>query len=134
MWNKGFTLLEVIIATVILTVGVVALMWAFSAGMFATTDVENVDLALNIAQAKMEYVFNDLKNTDLESLNVSNYESANSGADTVFTDFTLTVDLTDQNHPHQDLFKVDVTVTWDVRGDADSTSITLSTLVADLDL
>lgn len=52
--HKGFTLLEIIIATVLLTIGVIALSQAFSTGMLASTDTENVDLALNIAQAKME--------------------------------------------------------------------------------
>ena len=133
MSKNGFTFLEILIATIILTVGVIALLWAFNAGLFATTDVENVNLALNIAQAKMEYIFDDLKNMDLESLNIKNYEDDNSGTDSDFPDFTVTVDLTDQNHPRQDLFQVDVSVGWDVKGGTGNTSITLSTLIADLD-
>jgi len=140
--TQGFTLLEVLIAIVVLTVGVIALVWAFSSGMFASTDVEKSGLALNIAQAKMEYVFHDLKNTDMESMNVTDYEDANTGADATFTDYTVTVDLTDQTHPHKELMQVDVTVSWPIKGaqatppakgDVDA-SLTLTTLVADLDL
>lgn len=117
MEKRGFTLLEVLIAVVILTVGIAALTWAFSAGMFATTDVENVDLALNIAQAKME----EIKNTAFASI-------ADSGptADPDFSDFNVTVDAATGNDPMQ----VDVTVSWNVKGG--STSIVLTTLVADL--
>ena len=54
--NKGMTLLEVLIATVIFTVGVVAILSAFQTGMFASAEVENVDLALNLAQERMESI------------------------------------------------------------------------------
>ena len=131
MKKNGFTLLEVLIATVILTVGVIAIVWAFSTGLFvSSTDVEGVDLALNIAQAKMEDIYDDLKNTDLESLTVTPYENANSGVDADFSDFDLTLNLTDQNHPNKDLFRVDVTVTWNVKGG--QASLTLTTLIADV--
>lgn len=131
MKKNGFTLLEVLIATVILTVGVIAIVWAFSTGLFvSSTDVEGVDLALNIAQARMEYIYDDLKNTDLESLTVTPYENANSGVDADFSDFDLTLNLTDQNHPNKDLFRVDVTVTWNVKGG--QASLTLTTLIADV--
>ena len=62
--KNGFTLLEVLLATIIVVVGVTAITGAFSSGIFATTDVENVDLALNIAQAEME----NIKNTDFDDL------------------------------------------------------------------
>lgn len=128
--EKGFTLLEVLITLIILTVGIIALVWAFSTGIYAASDVENVDLALNIAQAKIEYIFQNLKGTDITTLNMETYESDNSGADSDFSDFTVSVNLTDQNHPNQDQLKVDVTVAWDTKGG--QASVTLSTLVTDL--
>ena len=54
--KAGFTLVEAMIAAVILTVGVIAIIWALNAGIFAVSDAENVKLALNLAQAKMEEV------------------------------------------------------------------------------
>jgi len=113
--NNGFTLLEVLIAIIILTVGVVAVIWAFSSGMYAATDIENVDLALNIAQAKME----EIKNTPFASL-------IDSGPidDTNFSRFSTTVNVAEGQNPMQ----VDVTVAWPVKGG--STNITLTTLVA----
>ena len=114
--DKGFTLLEVLIATIIFTVGVIAIMWAFSSGMFASSDVENVDLALNIAQAKME----EIKNTAFGSL-------ADSGptADANFPRFSTTVNVAEGQNPMQ----VDVTVAWNVKGG--QTNIALTTLVTD---
>lgn len=117
---KGFTLLEVLIATVILTVGTVAIIWAFNAGLYATTDIENVDLALNIAQANMETVknqnFADI-DTDAEiSALVSNHG---------FSNFTVSGDVAEGQNPMQ----VDVTVAWPVKGG--QTSLTLTTLAAD---
>ncbi|MDD5449472.1 MAG: prepilin-type N-terminal cleavage/methylation domain-containing protein [Candidatus Omnitrophica bacterium] len=113
---KGFTLLEVLIAAVVLTAGVVAIMWAFNTGLYATTDVENVDLALNIAQAKME----EIKNSAFADL-------ADSGptADPDFPRFLTTVNVAEGQNPMQ----VDVTVNWDAKGG--QTGFTLSTLIAD---
>ena len=116
MIRKGFTLLEVLIATVIFTVGVIAIIWALNSGIYATSDIENVDLALNIAQAKME----EVKNTPFASL-------ADSGptADANFSRFSTTVNVAEGQNPEQ----VDVTVNWDVKGG--STGFTLTTLIAD---
>ena len=113
--NNGFTLLEVIIATVILTVGVSAIIMALNSGVFASSDAENVDLALNIAQAKME----EIKNTSFASL-------ADSGptTDANFPRFSTTVNVAEGHNPMQ----VDVTVSWQVKGG--QTNVALSTLVA----
>jgi len=113
---KAFTLLEVMIATIVLTIGVIAITWAFSAGLYATTDVEDVDLALNIAQAKME----DIKNTAFDSL-------ADSGpaADPNFSDFSTTVNVAEGDDPMQ----IDVTVSWNAKGG--TASVVLTTLMAD---
>lgn len=113
--RSGFTLLEILITTVILSAGIVAIAWAFSTGMFAATDIENTDLAINIAQAKME----DVKNTPFGSL-------ADSGPtpDPNFTNFNVAVNVAENTNPMQ----VDVTVTWQVKNQ--DVSITLTTLVA----
>ncbi len=114
--RRGFTLLEVLITLIILTVGVIAISRAISTGIFVSADVENVDLALSIARAKME----EIKNTDFASL-------ADSGptADANFSNFNVTVDVAEGQNPMQ----VDVTAAWNVK--SGQTSMTLTTLVAD---
>lgn len=113
---KGFTLLEILITIIILTVGITAISQAFSTGMLGSTDVENVDLALNIAHAKME----EIKNTAFASL-------ADSGPaqDANFTNFNVSVDVAEGDDPMQ----VDVSVAWNAKGG--QPSITLTTLVTD---
>jgi len=118
---NGFTLLEILITIIVLTLGTIALMQAFSTGLLASTDVENVDLALNIAQANMEMVKDQLfadMDTDAEiAALVSNNE---------FSDFTVTADVDEGQNPMQ----VDVTVTWNVKGG--QTNVVLTTFAADL--
>jgi prepilin-type N-terminal cleavage/methylation domain-containing protein len=114
--RNGFTILEVLIALVAFVTGVVMIAWAISAGIFASTDIEGTDLALNIARANMEII----KDTAYAGL-------ADSGpaADPNFSDFDVTVDVAEGQNPMQ----VDVTVTRDVKGG--QTSLVLTTLVAD---
>lgn len=111
--KKGFTLLEVLITLVILSGGVIAISQAFSTGMLASTDVENVDLALNIAQAKME----DIKNTAFAGLTDSG-----PAADPNFSRFNVTVDVQEGQDPMQ----IVVTAAWNVKGG--QTSVALTTL------
>lgn len=113
--KQGFTLLEVIIAVIILTGGTIAICRAFSSGLLASADAENVDLALNIAQAKMEQI----KNTSFGSL-------ADNGPtpDASFPNFNVTVNVGEGQNPMQ----VGVTVSWNVAGG--QTNVTLTTLVA----
>ena len=48
--SKGFTLLEFMLALIIFSAGVIAIVQAFNAGFLSSEDASNVDLALNIAQ------------------------------------------------------------------------------------
>lgn len=114
MKYKGFTLLEVLIALIILTIAVTTLIWAFSSGIYAATDIENVDLALNIAQSNME----EIKNTPFA--NLQDYGPA---ADQNFANFNVSVNVAEGQNPMQ----VDVTVAWQVKGS--QTSISLTTLI-----
>ena len=112
--RNGFTLLEIIITIVILSVGLLVLSQAFSTGMLASTDAENVDLALNIAQAEME----EIRNTSFSGIGSSEPTS-----DPNFPNFTTTVTVTGT-----DPKEVNVSVAWNVQ--AGSTSISLTTFIA----
>ncbi len=112
--SAGFTLLEVIIAALILSIGIMALAQAFNLGLLASTDVEGIDLALNIAQARIEQI----KNTAFASI-----VSSPSTPDSNFSNYNVTVTVTGVN-PKQ----VVVTVSWNVKGG--STNVALTTLVA----
>lgn len=101
-------------ALLLFTVGGIALSQAFNVGLFASTDVENIDLALKIVQAKME----EVKNTAFADLS-----SAGPTPDPRFPNFNVTVAITGTD-PKQ----VDVTVAWNVQGG--TTSVGLTTLVS----
>ena len=109
--GKGFTLLEFMLALIIFSSGVIAIVQAFNSGFLSSEDVSNVDLALNIAQAKME----EIKNTSFSSL-------ADSGpaADTNFSNFNLTVNVAEGQNP----MRVDVTVNWNVKGGQANVALT----------
>lgn len=113
--RDGFSLLEIMLALLIFTIGVIAISWAFSAGMSATSDIENIDLALNIAQAKME----GIKNTPF-----ANITDSSSAADSLFPNFNTAVNVGEGQNP----MPVDVTVVWNVKGG--QANVTLATLVA----
>lgn len=114
MRRKGFSLLEVLIALIIITAGTLAIIQAFSSGLLASGDVENVDLALNIAQAKMEQI----KDTSFASL-------ADSApiADLNFPDFTVALNVAEG----QDPMRAEVTVAWNVKGG--QANVTLTSLL-----
>jgi len=54
--KQGFTLLEVLIATVLFTVGVIAIIGLFSTGTVGVFDSENTSIAMHLAQRKMEEI------------------------------------------------------------------------------
>lgn len=56
--NSGFTLLEILIALVLFTVGVVALVWAFTVGLAGNIDAEKKAVAMVLAEKRMEELRN----------------------------------------------------------------------------
>lgn len=115
--STGFTLLEIIITVVLIVIGITAITKSFNKGLEAYTDVENIDLALNIAQAKME----EIKNTAFGDL-----RDAAPARDNDFPSFTVGTEVTDKT---EGLRQVEVTVSWQVIGGP--TSIKITTLAAD---
>ena len=102
------------LATAIVSGGVIAVAQGFASGLLAYNDTKDTELALNIAQAKME----EIKNTLFAAL-------VDSGptADPHFSNFRVTVNTAEG----QDPMRVEVTVSWDVKGG--ESNLVLTTLV-----
>ena len=56
MAEGGFTLLELMLAILLLTGGIAATTFVMARGMFATTDAESMEQGLALAQEKMESI------------------------------------------------------------------------------
>ena len=113
--KSGLTLIEIIIALVLFSTGIIAITRGFSVGLAASGDSENTATALNIAQKALETV----KNTPY-----ANITSSGPSADPVFANFNTTVSAATGQNPMQ----VNVTVAWIGKGG--NANVTLTTLVA----
>ena len=116
--KDGFTLLEILITIVLLTVGVVALVQMFNMGMFASADTENTLVATNLAQEKMEEIRNKAY------LDINDEEKAE------VPDFTFFQREVVVSVPQAGLKLVTVSVYWTVRGQEQTVS--LVTYVSDI--
>lgn len=67
--KKGFTLLEVLLATVLIVFGVVAVVSAMAAGVYTDSSIEGQAIALNLAQEEMEAI----KNIPYANINTTNF-------------------------------------------------------------
>jgi len=111
---KGFTLLEVLIATVLFTVGVVLLAGLFSTGLLSSADTENTEIAINLAQQRME----EIRNLDFGTGIVYESKATVSG----FPGFQRAVTVTE---PETNLKQVAVIVYWTSQsGEADISLVT----------
>lgn len=130
--KKGFTLLEVLISAIVLTIGVAAIVGAFNSGLFATTDVGDVEGALNVAQLRMEEIFAELKSMDFAVLTKTNLEDFEDRKSDTTSGYDITVDLYEDDldlSAGQNLMQADVTAAWDAKGG--QASVILTTQVAD---
>lgn len=115
--KKAFTLLEILITIAIITIGIIAITRSFNTGSRSGRDIEDVDLALNIAQANMEMA----RNTPFENLSDQPLL-----ADSNFPNFAVTRNVSTLAEGYKE---VSVTVTWGALGG--QTGITLTTLATD---
>ncbi len=111
---RGVSLIEVLLATVIISGGVIAVAQGFASGLLAYNDTQDTEQALNIAQAKME----EIKKTPFAAL-----VDSGTAEDPRFSNFRVTVNVSEG----QDPMRVDVTVSWDVKGG--ESNLALTTLV-----
>jgi prepilin-type N-terminal cleavage/methylation domain-containing protein len=119
--KRGFTLVEVMIAILLLVGGIAAATFVMGRGMFATTDTENVQQALALAQEKME----SIRGTAFASI-ASESKAAVSG----WSGFSREVTVSQPTGTNSDFKQVVVTVYWNTVDGELSTSLT--TYVADV--
>jgi len=116
----GFTLIEVIIAIILLVVGLVSIINIFGISIFADSEVENRTIALSLAQEKME----EIRDATSYS-NVDSFASSKTSLTGDFTDFSR--EVTVSGTPKQ----VNVIVYWNAK--SDEQNINLVSLFADYD-
>lgn len=103
--KKGVTLLEVLAALVIFTVGVVAVVGLFAQGLAAGVDAESTTIAATLARQRLE----ELRNLDFDTGIVSEARAGVEG----FAGFQRQVTVTT---PQTDLKQVTVTTYWTAKG------------------
>ena len=118
--KKGFTLLEMLVTIVLLTVGITSILQIAGMAMFADTNLENITIARYLAQEAMEEIKDAASYADIDS-----FASPRSTLTGEFADFDRTVTVS--GDPKQ----VDATVYWTVKGQ--DQSVELVTLFTDYD-
>lgn len=111
-WKDGFTLLEVLIAVVLFTVGVVIITGLFSAALVSSVDPENTGIAMTLAEKRIE----EIRNLDFDAGIINEAKANVSG----FTGFQRSVDVAT---PYTDLKQVTVNVYWSHKGGETTTSL-----------
>lgn len=102
--NKGFTLLEVLLAVVLLVFGVIVVAGLFANAFIASSDAENTAIAMNLAQKRLEEVGN---------INYASIADESKAPVSDFSGFQRQVAVTE---PLADLKQVTVTVYWTSKG------------------
>lgn len=111
--NKGFTVLEVVIALLIAGIGVFALMDIFNKGYFGVREIEDYSLALSFSQEKMEQV--------VDAPSFAGITSEARAPVSGFSNFEREVIVTD---PLADLKQVQVRTYWAVPNGENDVSLT----------
>lgn len=119
--KSGFTLIELMIAVVLLVGGVASATFIFTRGIFATTDVEAYEQAVALAQEKLE----NLRGTAFAGV-ASEPKAAVAG----WAGFSREVVVTQPAGTNSDLKQVVVTTSW-TPGDTE-VSTALTTYVANV--
>ena len=114
--KAGFTLLEILIAVTLFSVGVIVIVWLFSSALVGTVDAENTTIAMNLAQRKME---------EIENLAYADIADEAKAAVSGFSGFQRDVAVT---APETDLKQVIVTVYWTLSGN--EISVPLQTYIS----
>lgn len=122
---NGFSLVESIIATVLLVIGIISLMRVCAVGISSEAEIEERAIALSLANEKME----DIKNTTFGSISIGT--STETGSDLGFDFITSRVTDVSNYEGESDLKDIKITVSWETKGGTDS--VELQTLIANFE-
>lgn len=112
--RRGFSLLEVMLTLALVSAGTVAVVELFQRARVGGTDGENVLIATDLAQRRLE----ELRNTAYGSL--TNESAASVSSPSGYSRFTRSVTVTT---PFTNLKQVVVTVSWAAPGGTPSVSL-----------
>lgn len=114
--RNGFTLLEILIAIILCTVGVAVVAGLISSGLVGSSDAENTAIAMNLAQRRIE---------EIRNLTFANIANEAKIAVNGFSGFQREVEVNDPpgDPTTADLKQVTVTVYWTFKGGGASISL-----------
>ena len=110
--RKAFSLLEILIAIMIFTVGVISVIGLFNMGLFGGLDAENTSTALALSQRRLE----EIRNLAFDAGIINESKAAVTG----FPGFQREVIVT---QPQTDLKQVTVTTYWTAKANEVGTSL-----------
>ena len=119
--KKGFTLLEILIALIIITLGAVVIVGLFNTGLISSLDAEKTTIAMNLAQRRME---------EIRNLGFANIADEAKAGVSGFAGFQREVEVNDPAGAPtaDDLKEITVTVYWTYKGD--EVNISLMTYIS----
>ena len=114
--KKGFTLLEILIALIIITLGTVVIVGLFNTGLISSLDAEKTTIAINLAQRRME---------EIRNLGFANIADEAKAGVSGFAGFQREVEVNDPAGvpTTDDLKEITVTVYWTYKGDEVNVSL-----------
>ena len=108
LYQKGFSLIELMVAVAILAMAIFGIFHAYSAGFMGMADARDRTVATNYAQEKME----DIKNIPFSD--IDNYIINNNGSIKELSGKIFTIYIESEAYEvNDDLKKITTRVSWD---------------------
>ena len=122
MKDRGFSFLEILLATVLLSIGLVGLVNAFSIGLSESSQAKQYTVAKNLAEEKLE----EIRNTSYANVVIESPAVPVSG----FLDYRREVLVSEIPQPGSGLKELQINVFWQAKGG--EVSISLASYVSNI--